>query len=279
MAANIGYCRLCNSDGVLSKSHFIPNSYIKAVKKMGYGKSFLDTNGRFAQDFFKEYFLCGNCESIFCKYEKYFKENIYDLGAMRAEIQYDATKVKYFALSIAWRLLQHDIEQSKQKLKHEIERLKNLYCDTIDKHEFDEAADKLDKIYVEPRSQTLEKWRQSLLHENHNDIQQIPIYLLPIERIKPFTDIEGLAGWMSVSFGFRRKTQYAVIKIPKFFLICSTNDNISGLNEFQISGQLEIVYTNITQEMIDILIECSDELINIRLVEESIERAKKQKEK
>ena len=278
---NIGNCRLCGKYGVLCKSHFIPNSYIKKVKKMGYGKSFSGTGGiRYAQDLLKPYFLCRNCENIFSKYEKYFKENVYDLVGSNETLQYDSNAVRYFVFSIAWRYLQYDFEQSKQRIEQKLDYLKNSLCDTTHKHAFDEAADKAAKnnIYFKYQSQMLEKWRQNLLCESHADIKQIPLYLIPIERITPFIDIKGLAGEMSVSFGLHRESQYSIIKIPRFFLVCSTSGHVSDLNQFRILGQLNC-YTDITPEVKNIFIKCLDKLHSIRSAEEEFERARSQKKK
>ncbi|OFX68689.1 MAG: hypothetical protein A2X12_05705 [Bacteroidetes bacterium GWE2_29_8] len=82
----VGICKLCKKEKELRRSHIIPefmyeNVYDKEPKKFNNIEITLDnskdTKVKYEQKGIREYLLCGDCEVLLSKYEKYAAEIIY----------------------------------------------------------------------------------------------------------------------------------------------------------------------------------------------------------
>ncbi|MFC6669449.1 hypothetical protein [Marinobacterium aestuariivivens] len=72
----LGKCALCLRTRQLEKSHIIPNSAFKPIKRGLNGKVIAvtgdkDTWVKYTNESWWEYLLCSDCEDIFEKYETY----------------------------------------------------------------------------------------------------------------------------------------------------------------------------------------------------------------
>lgn len=107
-------CRMCRQDKQLVRSHIIPEFMFAALydEKHRFHELKLDERNKYRQKGFRESILCGECEQILSKYERYAslvlnggaRLSYYSEAgkAIRVEgIEY--AKFKIFALSILWR--------------------------------------------------------------------------------------------------------------------------------------------------------------------------------
>jgi len=153
--------------------------------------------------------MCGCCESLFGKYEKYFMEKVYRpiFENTLVEIKYSTEKVKYFILSIVWRYyLCYSTNTSCNKTVSTLEYLRGL-----------------------------------LLGEKHDSISSLSIHMMPFERIDVFREIPfELPG----SFSLAGRNNHVKIQFPGLLLV-SCGGNISMGDEFAdfaVSGKIESIY-------------------------------------
>lgn len=205
-----GTCRLCKKDSQLILSHVIPNSFIKRAKKEENCNQILSSfrNG-VSQDGYKLYFLCNDCEQLFSKYEKNFKEKVYDVLEKDIKSDIDPSYVsieKYFVLSIAWRYMQAQLEKTDSKIDKKINKA--------------------------------DEWRKLLLNEDHAGIDTIQIFIIPVERIPQiigksygrttYTGAFGLFCWNHKDF------KSVFIQISSLLLICPFEGRLIGMNDFLV---------------------------------------------
>lgn len=121
-------CALCGLEKPLMKSHIIPRfvtDYLKktSFKNMKFRNPMANPNHAL-QDGDKTPLLCHDCEELFSKYEKHFKEGIFDIFHLKGfniPIQY-TSKDYYFIASLLWRTLYLDNREweKEQKLKFDL---------------------------------------------------------------------------------------------------------------------------------------------------------------
>ena len=126
-----GICKLCNCEKTLKKSHIVPEFMFKNIydnKPKRFFTIIIDlidkekSLKKIEQMGICEYLLCGNCEGVLSKYEKYAAETIYgkgkrkksyiinanainDLGLFTYQCQnINYTEFRLFLLSLLWRL-------------------------------------------------------------------------------------------------------------------------------------------------------------------------------
>jgi hypothetical protein len=74
-----GNCRLCEKEDDLKESHFIPKfvgKWIRKTSATGYIRQKYEPHKR-SQDIAKEYWLCGDCEQLFSKWEREFANKVF----------------------------------------------------------------------------------------------------------------------------------------------------------------------------------------------------------
>ena len=103
-----GICKLCGSEAILKESHFIPKFVGKWVKKTSVTGFIRDKDqiDKRAQDIAKEYWLCGDCEELFSKWERAFANKVFYpfVNEEKCEANYDYWMSKFCA-SVTWRTL------------------------------------------------------------------------------------------------------------------------------------------------------------------------------
>ncbi|WP_025562437.1 hypothetical protein [Psychromonas sp. SP041] len=123
-----GICKLCNKEGTLKESHFIPKFIGKWIKKTsitGFLRENNDIHKR-KQDIAKEYWLCGECEGLFSNWERQFANNIFHpfVDDNKSKASYENWMPKFCA-SISWRTLTY-IRSKNPELKGSDEDYKLL---------------------------------------------------------------------------------------------------------------------------------------------------------
>jgi hypothetical protein len=109
----LGNCALCTTEKLLEKSHIIPNTLFKRLKRDNAGKAIVfddkkNTLIRYESGSWWEYLLCGECEDIISGYEEYsflalrgkggIKLNYHQLGLTFHHLNY--LKFKLFLTSL-----------------------------------------------------------------------------------------------------------------------------------------------------------------------------------
>jgi hypothetical protein len=136
-------CKLCLNDRDLKCSHIYPKWAVTNCRDEE-TKRFVTTPKIYAQDGPKEHLLCEECEEKFGRREKYFRELILSRRVPRnipvefirtkdAKIQitpFDFQQVKYFILSILWRLSVTSIPGWRTPLGKEEEEMLRKQLDT-----------------------------------------------------------------------------------------------------------------------------------------------------
>ncbi len=113
-------CHLCKKKANLELSHFIPKFVGKWIKKTsitGYLRQSDNVHKR-QQDLPKEYWLCGDCEDLFSKWETEFSKKVFHsyIKDTSIEIKYDEWLIKFCA-SLTWRTLTYCRNFSKDENK------------------------------------------------------------------------------------------------------------------------------------------------------------------
>jgi len=100
-------CKLCHKEKELQESHIIPKFVYKWMKQTGTGRFRQGFNiNKPLQDGIKEFLLCRDCEQEFSKREDWFKKNVFDSFINRRKTTfYLSDNLKYFAVSLLWRVL------------------------------------------------------------------------------------------------------------------------------------------------------------------------------
>lgn len=103
-----GKCKLCNNEAKLVLSHFIPKfvgKWVKDTSATGFIREINEIDKR-AQDIAKEYWLCGECEDLFSRWEREFANKIF--YPFVNEDKCHATYREWmsrFCASLSWRTL------------------------------------------------------------------------------------------------------------------------------------------------------------------------------
>jgi len=115
-------CKLCKSEKPLKKSHIIPEFIYSSLydEKHRFYEISLEENKRnnFLQKGIREPLLCGDCEQLFSKYERYtslllkggFPLKVRNEGRFVYFKGIEYTKFKLFSLSILWRASASSLE-------------------------------------------------------------------------------------------------------------------------------------------------------------------------
>ena len=121
-----GICKLCGGNGELKESHIVPRFVYQWMRKTGgsYFRGSTEPSVR-RQDGTKEHLLCGECEERFSSREAYFKRHVFDpyINHKATNIAYDS-RLFYFNISIAWRVLIHDFAHEEIDTHRFITRLR-----------------------------------------------------------------------------------------------------------------------------------------------------------
>ncbi len=159
----IGTCRLCRKSKILRKSHIIPNfvfKWLKDTSATGFFRPGINPNKR-SQDGVKQYLLCEDCEQLFGRWEKKFKDSIFlplSLGKSNSFL-YRSWLLK-FAVSISWRVLDFNYEQ---------------------------GLSRFSTMHLNKAKEALEVWREFLLDKRpHPDKYQQ--HILPMDLIENHND-------------------------------------------------------------------------------------------
>lgn len=159
-----GICRLCHAASVLRESHFIPKFIGKWVKKTGVTGYIRESNEihKRAQDIAKEYWLCGDCEALFSRWEREFANKVFypfvDNGGSIANYGEWMSKL---CASLSWRTLTYI-------------RSKNDSSQKTD--EYNKSIDDAER-----------HWRKFLIGEQLN-LNQYEQHVFPLERIESTTE-------------------------------------------------------------------------------------------
>lgn len=131
----IGSCRLCGTVSELQESHVIPKFVYKWMKETsgtGYLRFGMQPNKR-AQDGYKFYWLCEDCEQRLNNWETEFSKRIF-----HPFIHDDTDQAQYgtwflpFCVSISWRVLnlfmeQHNLDHFSEKHLKSAERAREVW--------------------------------------------------------------------------------------------------------------------------------------------------------
>lgn len=105
-------CPLCGKEKEnIRKSHVVPKFVGKYQKNTSIGNIRNSNNPNVpAQDIYKKYLLCGDCEELFSKYETWFAKNVFRPYKANQKIKAlttlsDLYKLYYFLVSVVWRYL------------------------------------------------------------------------------------------------------------------------------------------------------------------------------
>ena len=113
-------CKLCQRNSELCNSHITPCFIAKWLKKTsitGFFRKATNMNKR-EQDLAKEYWLCKDCEGLFCKWEDAFAKEIFYpyIKNQNLEANYSEWMSKFCA-SLSWRTLIYVKDQNHKQNK------------------------------------------------------------------------------------------------------------------------------------------------------------------
>jgi len=151
-----GKCKLCEKNTSLKQSHIVPKfifKWLRDTSATGYFRFGENPNKR-AQDGFKEYLLCGDCEAVLNKWETEFATNVFHplVTGSNNYFEYGSWFLK-FVVSLSWRSL--------------------LYFKKFGLSHFTESQ-------INEVEQALEVWRKFLLGENKY-LEKYQQHVLPID--------------------------------------------------------------------------------------------------
>ena len=159
----VGTCRLCKQKMELQGSHIIPKMFYDLIKRNSLTARIRGTDNPNIpiQDGVKIPFLCHECEEKFSNYETGFSRIYRNYAGSfgTAEFDSDSDILRYFLLSIGWRVLQYLREKD----------IKDL---TVEEYEAIDSK--------------LEEWRLALWNEDHESIRKQKQYIIPTTRLSYF---------------------------------------------------------------------------------------------
>ena len=244
-------CRLCLREKTLKKSHIVPKLFYKILKERSPVRN---TRIRYSlepnkplQDGEKRPFLCEECEIKLSKYETYFSKNYSDLLSKNSNILFktDSDELRYFILSVAWRILQNDRENG---LKKNING--GLSDNEIARHH-----------------QETENWRKFLCDANYDSIRKVQMHMIPTNALSIF-DSKVPNGSNSVSFLFRcfgekDSFQYSCVFIqtPICFFLATIYGITNELDDLQIGKPIAVKNYSLPQFLLNLLIELENSML------------------
>ena len=194
-------CNLCGDPAPIQESHIVPKFVIKYLKETGvtgYIRQGVSTNLR-REDFSKTKLLCAKCETLFSKREKVFAEVIFKPYLNNGVVRFQYREwLRYFAISIFWRLAAIDIGDF-------------------------EKSNPAEGILIR---EAMSKWGPLLLEQTSNPGDfQYDMFLLDISEISdPHRRVPGMNWLLMRGFDagifFNKKTVGIYYRIPGF-LFCS----------------------------------------------------------
>lgn len=201
-------CRLCRKSKKLAGSHIIPRMFFNEIKKASKTKGIREVSNpnKRLQDGLKVPFLCHECEELFSKYEKYFSDKYFQKTLKSCDdLVYDSNhdELRYFILSVAWRVLKLQCEEDKKM----IESFTN------------EEKERLDNV--------LDEWRNILLNEDFLKMKNIQMHLIPTKNLEVFNNypnmISNNTGMDFRVLGSENSFEYAYVyvKVPYFIMLCT----------------------------------------------------------
>lgn len=231
-------CRLCQADDVtLRESHIVSKMFFNAIKKnslTGIMRRADDPN-RGVQDGLKIPFLCGRCEELFSKYERFFSNTIYQKAiGSNGDIEFDSKneKLAYFLLSIAWRVIKHTRE--------------------TDRTTFTETElSKIDEI--------IEAWRKNLDTENHEEIQKVQQFIIPTMKLKFFENIP-FRVYDNVLMDFKTFDEedtfnfaFTIVQVPYFIFITTVWGHTDSMKQYQVGKVIKPRKSELPKNITDCL--------------------------
>lgn len=197
-----GICKLCEKEGELKESHFIPRFVGKWVKKTsitGYIREHNEVHKR-AQDTAKEYLLCGYCEALFSEWEREFANRVFypfvDKGQSVASYNNWMSK---FCASLSWRTLTYIRSKNTKEEK-----------DLVRQRELDAVQDHLQKYIL----------------GGVNNLNQFEQHLFPLEKIESASSTQlppsinrYFLRTIAMDIIGNTTDQYIFTKLPSFILL------------------------------------------------------------
>lgn len=221
---NIDKCRLCQKECVeLKQSHIIPKMFYNVIKKKsisGYMREVNNPN-KSLQDGLKVPFMCSDCEELFSKYETFFSKDYYQdivSNEGNCEIYTKNDNLRYFLLSIAWRVMRYIIESNNIELTNEeIDLVKNIS----------------------------ENWRTMLIKEDMESIRNIQQFLIPTKELPFFKGIESRI-WNNVGMDFKtldkeNEFEYSAVitQVPFLIMVTSVWGKTNSMKQFLIGKKIK----------------------------------------
>ncbi|MFL0248760.1 hypothetical protein [Candidatus Clostridium stratigraminis] len=233
-------CKLCGENKKLAESHIIPKMFFNYIKKESLTKGIRTTDNpnKRLQDGLKTPFLCHECEELFSKYEKYFSDKFFQKTINSSELQVYETntdELRYFILSIAWRVLKLNYET-------DIEMLKSLTQN--EKNELNNVMD---------------NWKDILYNEKIKELKNIQMHFIPIEKLNRFNNNLNMV-YNNTGMDFRVlgaensfKHAYVYIKIPYFIFLCSVWGHTPNLKQYLVGKTITPKDSNLPKWLNDLL--------------------------
>lgn len=218
----VGKCRLCETDAIeLQMSHIVPKMFYEQIKKnskTGGLREVSNPNKR-EQDGLKLPFLCSNCEELFSKYETYFANNILVKMIEDPENYSFSTSddnIRYFLLSVAWRVLRMLVETDVQMMENFTDNEKLKLYDVLD------------------------KWRLILKNQNIEDISNCEMFIIPTIKLKLFEKHPSMI-YNNVSIDFKTFDQedefnhaFIYIKVPYYIFVITVWGSTTNLKQNKV---------------------------------------------
>ncbi|MCD3276624.1 hypothetical protein [Clostridium botulinum] len=264
----IGKCRLCDSENIeLRMSHIVPKMFYEYVKRNSITGGIREVNNpnKRVQDGLKVPFLCAKCEELFSKYETYFANKIF-LKTIEKPNEFsfasDDDYIRYFLLSIAWRVLKYTVETDKNMLN-------NFSAAENDKL--------LEVLYI---------WRKILFNEEINELKKLQMHLIPTKSLKIFENINGIVS-NNVGIDFRTfdnqdafEYAFTYVKVPYFIFLCTVWGSTSSMKQFKVGNTIKPRISNLPNFIEKVIIRhlqdfnVSKQEISSKQIESIIERSK-----
>ena len=178
------------------------------------------------QDGEKSYFLCSECEEQFSKYEKYFSEKVYEKlknDNRVIQLSCDQKKIRYFVLSMAWRILKYSLEDdSKLHLKN---------------HLSPKEMDYLNNVEI--------KWAGWLRDEDEKQMRTVQMFLIPTTEY--FEDKLERRTYSNVGYDFcatgekdNSKYAYIIIQVPYMLFVITVWGKTEKMKGYLLGKKSEI---------------------------------------
>lgn len=218
-------CKLCLQEKELKGSHLISKFFYDYIKKNSPTGGIRDINApnRRLQDGIKVPFLCHECEEKFSKYETHFSRKYFGLLSSSDDlIDTRNDYLRYFILSLHWRMLLWYCLQDDAMMKSMSEKEKEVFYET------------------------LEKWRLALLNEDFSVIRSINMRLIPTRKLEGVNDFKNFFSKGVLSdFKFQAekdsfKFAISYVQVPHCIFICEFWGEYPKIAGFKIGKKISI---------------------------------------